>query len=158
MWAGGAFGALVVSVAVFAVLNEHGTSREPNQGAAANTDDAGDVTPDDDVTADEPGREMWRHTFPESYSGPVWITVESPDSRVRTLTIVWGAWKRGIVNEGAEPVTYHFTKSGGPSIPVSVAVEPAATVTFGSGATPPPAAQDVNEGWERNDSAEESDT
>lgn len=156
MWAGGVFGAVVVSLAVFAVLNERGTSRDrPDRSASASTADAGGVSIDDDASADEPGQELWRHTFPESYTGPVWITVESPDDRVRTLTIVWGAWKRGIVHEGTEPVTYHFAKGGGPSIPVTVAVEPAATVTFGSGETPPPDAQDVNDGWERNDSAEE---
>jgi hypothetical protein len=144
---GAVAGAAAVSVAVLAVLNERPDSGSPTtRGASAATTAA---------AAEESGQSQWRHTFRDDYTGPVWITVESPDSQVRTVTIVWGAWKRNILHEGAEPVTYLFAKGTGPNIPVAVAVEPDATITFGSGAEPPTDAQDVNAGWTSNETEEQ---
>lgn len=130
-------------MAVLAVLSER-----PDGGPSTASGDSADTTA---PTAEEPGQSHWRHTFPDDYSGPVWITIDSPDAQVRTVTIVWGAWKRNILHEGTEPVTYLFAKGSGPNIPVAVAVEPDATITFGSGTEPPGGAQDVNAGWTPNE-------
>ena len=143
---GAVAGAAAVSVAVLAVLNER-----PDRGSAPASGDGEGTSL---AAAEEPGRSQWRHTYPDDYTGPVWITVDSPDARVRTVTIVWGAWERGILHEGAEPMTYLFAKGSGPNIPVAIAVEPDATVTFGSGVEPPDGAQDVNAGWTPNDTEE----
>jgi hypothetical protein len=142
-WAGALVGALAVSVAVLAVLNEQG-DRGPAGGAGG----------EGEIAAEEPGQSLWRHTFPAAYQGPVWITVEAPDEEVRTVRIVWGAWQRHIVHEGSEPVTYHFLKGGGPNIAVAVRVDPDATVTFDSGPEPPAGAEDVNAGWTPNETVE----
>jgi hypothetical protein len=79
----------------------------------------------------------------------VWITVEAPDSDVRTIVVTWGAWQRRIVHEGSDVASYRFTKDPGATVPIVVDVEPDAVVTFGSG-TPPPDSEDVNAGWTSN--------
>lgn len=140
-------GAAAVSVAVLAVLNER-----PDRGSATASGASAGTTA---AAGEEAGQSQWRHTFPDDYTGPVWITVDSPDARVRTVTIVWGAWKRNILHQGAEPVPYLFAKGSGPNIPVAVAVEPHAIVTFGSGAEPPADAEDVNAGWTPNETEEQ---
>lgn len=143
VWIGGAIGAMAVSGALVAVLNEH------DNGEGGGTGGAGEAGDSADETVPEPGQTHWRYTYPESYAGPVWITVEAPDNRVRQVTITWGAWQRRLVHEDVEPTTYLFNKSPGPTVPIAVDVEPEATVTFGSG-TPSPDAEDINAGWTQN--------
>jgi hypothetical protein len=140
-WIGGVAGALAVSGALLAVLYERG-GREPAGGDGM----SGGATEQVD---EEFGRTKWRHDFPDSYSGPVWITVESPDSRVRDVTINWGVWEKRFTHDGTEPASYRFSKDPGPSVALTVKVEPGAKVTFSSG-TPPADAEDINAGWTKN--------
>lgn len=137
LWLGLVIGAVAVSGALAAVLYERG--------------DTGNGDSDDDDDGDRPELELaaeWEHAFPESYSGPVWITVQAPDEATRTITIVWGPWQRTILHRGTEPVSYLFGKGEGPTVPTWVGTEPEAQITFHRG-TPPDGAVDVNADWER---------
>jgi hypothetical protein len=145
-------GAAAVSGAVIAVLNE----RDDDPGGGEDVADEQPAEPGDtfgdeagDEPGEDPGQSQWRHTFEPTYTGPVWITVQAPDSRVRTLTITWGAWQRQVIHEGTDAVSYLFTKGGGENIPIAVEVAPDAVVEFGFG-TPPEGAEDINEDWTRN--------
>ena len=139
---GGVVGALAVSGALVAVLNQPEVARsEGGQGASARSDG---------VPATEPGQMLWRHTWPKSYSGPVWITVEADDDSDRDVLITWGALQRTIVHAGGAAKTYHFRK-GDDAVPIAVEVVPDATVTFDAGPQPPDGAIDINAGWFRDD-------
>ena len=145
---GGVLGAAVVSGALLAVLNERdGGGSGDVDGGSGSSSNGGSGS-----QAAEDARGEWEHHFPETYSGPVWITVEAPDDEVRTVTITWGEWQRTIVHSAAGPATYEFHKNPGPTVPTTVTVEPAAKITFGSGA-PPTGAEDVNDNWNRNPNA-----
>jgi hypothetical protein len=143
-WIGGIAGALAVSGALVAVLYERGDSESTGSkrlsARSEQTDDRSTGTPDEAAPTE------WTHTFPKAYAGPVWITVTSPDSRVRAITITWGPWERRVVHEGTEPVSYLFSKQADSEVPLTVVVEPGAKVTFESG-TPPAGAEDINADW-----------
>lgn len=147
-WLGLAIGILVVSGALVAVFHD----REGDDGGDGGEDDRRRAAA---AAAAEPTEAS--HEWPSSYAGPVWITVDAGDTTPRTIVIRWGPWERRIIHESADPVTYEFAKSpddvGEPTVPTAVRVEPGAEVTFGSGATPPADAVDVNAGWTRVDDA-----
>lgn len=141
-WIGTVLGAVAVSGALVAVLHQSdGDSGDRPAGASEQ------VGPPPAA-----GRQHWKHEWPATYAGPVWITVDPPDDVPRTVTITWGPWQRQILHDDAAPVTYLFGKSptaaGDATVPTAVDVDPAAVVTFGSG-TPPPEAVDINDGWTR---------
>jgi hypothetical protein len=132
-WLGLAVGIVIVSGALVVVLND------PD-------DEGGDGDPVPSVRTPGQGASQSIFEWPASYAGPVWITVDAADAAPRTITIRWGPWERRIVHEGADPVTYEFSKNPGETVPTTVRVDPAAEVSFGSG-TPPVDAVDVNAGW-----------
>jgi hypothetical protein len=136
LWAiiGGVLGAIAVSGGLVAVL---GNSENDAEGQ--------------DESAEETlagAQEEWRHEFPESHAGQVWITVEAPDDEPRMVTITWGEWERRVTHTAEGPRTYVFTKDPGPTVPTVVRAEPAAVVEFGAGA-PPDGSENVDEGWTR---------
>jgi hypothetical protein len=140
-WIGGVAGALAVSGALLAVLYESGDSKPA-------ADDASSDRPVE-VAGELPGKPVktrWEDTFDAAYGGPVWITVTSPDDRLREVTLTWGPWQRSFPHEGTEPVSYEFTKQANTSDLLTVDVEPEANVTFEQG-TPPVGSKDVNEDW-----------
>lgn len=137
-----AVGAVVVSGAVVAILNEGGEDDDGEEEASDNTD------PTSVEPANEPDETSWNHRYPEHYVGPVWITVETDDGTARNITITWGPWQRKAVHDGAAPLTYLFRKDSEDLVTVVVDVEPPvdADVTFGHG-DPPNDGIDVNAGW-----------
>lgn len=148
-WLGLAIGVVVASGALAAVLHDRGGDGDDGGGGGRDARRS---------EASPAGAEQTTETsyeWPNTYAGPVWITVDAPDAVPRTITIRWGPWERRIIHEAADPVTYEFAKSpddlGEPTVPTLVRVEPGAEVTFGSGSTPPPDAVDVNPGWTRTD-------
>ena len=143
-WIGGIAGALAVSGALVAVLYERGDS-----GSGGGDGSSGRPQKVAEDASAEPAKTLWRHTFSESYTGPVWITVESSDGHVRNVVITWGPWERHVVHQGTEPASYLFTKNPGPNVPLAVEVEPEAVITFGSGKAPV-GAEDINADWVRS--------
>ncbi|HET6953926.1 MAG TPA: hypothetical protein VFI47_26410 [Acidimicrobiales bacterium] len=92
------------------------------------------------------------HRWPASLDGPVWVRVAPPDGGGRTVALRWGPWRREVRLRGDEPVTYALTKrSSAPAgnAALTVAVDPGAAITFGTG--PPPAVGgaivDLDGGW-----------
>lgn len=147
---GGVLGALAVSGAVWAAMSQDGSD-----GSGDDDGDGGSATTEAPEPAAAPAdggegggepRTDWEHLFDAEYAGPVWITVAAPDDERRTVTITWGPWQRRIVHQDDEPRTYLFSKGAGSTVPLTVEVDPAAAVDFGSG-TPPVDAEDVNDGW-----------
>jgi hypothetical protein len=130
-WAGLVIGIIAVSGALVAVLHDRGGESE----ASPQPDEAVKIS----------------HTWPATFGGQVWITVDADDATPRSVTIDWGPWERRFVHESADPVTYWFTKDppkpGDDNVPATVRIEPGAKVTFDQG-PPPVGALDRSTGWE----------
>jgi hypothetical protein len=88
------------------------------------------------------------HEFTTSYTGPVWVTVETGAGAGRELELTWGPWRRLIRQVEAGPVTYWFEKKDPDSVPLSIEVPGGATARFGEGPVPE-GAVDVRPGWSR---------
>jgi hypothetical protein len=164
---GGVLGALAVSGAVWAAMGQDGSDGDGDSDGGSTTTEAPEpaAAPADGGEGGEGGgegrgepRTDWEHLFDAEYAGPVWITVTAPDDERRTVTITWGPWQRRIVHQDDEPRSYLFSKGAGSTVPLTVEVDPAATVDFGAG-TPPVDAEDVNDGWtETGDTTDTADT
>jgi hypothetical protein len=93
------------------------------------------------------------HEWAAASSGPVWVVVDPPDDRDRTVTFRWGPWRQRTVVADGETVAFGLTKSAtarGESVAVSVTVEPAAAVSFGVGPAPAGLPEvDLDGGWDR---------
>ena len=93
------------------------------------------------------------HQWPADVSGRVWVVVDPPDGRVRTLTFRWGPWQQRVHQSGGDTIAYELSKAATArtaSVGISVTVDPGADVSFGVGA--PPAglpAVDLDGGWRR---------
>jgi len=100
-----------------------------------------------------PGPVSAEHEWPAEASGRVWVVVDPPDGRRRTITLQWGPWQQRVHLGGGDPVAYALTKEGNPragSVGIRVTVDPGAEVSFGVG--PPPAGLpvvDLDGGWRR---------
>lgn len=83
-------------------------------------------------------RPRWVHAFPAEHGGEVWLRVRPhPDheDEPHRFTVRWGGWKEGreAVRPRREGVAYWFTKQrDGQSFPLTVEVDPPASVTFGT--------------------------
>ncbi len=96
-----------------------------------------------------------QHEWPAETSGRVWVVVDPPDGRARTITLRWGPWEQRVHLGGGDTVAYALTKAANPrpgSAGIIVTVDPGADVSFGIG--PPPSGLpvvDLDGGWHRTD-------
>ncbi len=140
--------AVVLAALTATRRNESASPADPirsDLGAGVNTS-----VPSSSSAAPTGATTTTQYLFPETYVGPVWMTVTPSGPGPHEVVIQWGSWARTVEVKADGPSSYLFKKSWDPSGAASPAVSAGGdanvTVTFGYGAAPA-GAEDVNEGW-----------
>jgi hypothetical protein len=100
-------------------------------------------------------RSVWIHHHPADYSGEVWMGIEPCRrnlQRPHHFAISWGPWRYTgqVAFTSVEAIYYIYHKGRDrQSFAITLEVQPAAHLMFGTGTPPEPRAINIDKGWSK---------